>query len=639
MGTKGSKFNTILRIFSICTVILMLVVASVKMVLWISEPTNQDILEAWLKQIGMLGWFITVIMQILQIIIAVIPAEPIQIMSGTLYGVSGGLVLNVIGSIIGSTIVFIIGSRLGKPFLYKIIGKEKVDSIQFLHQPQKLEFLLLVIMLIPTAPKDILSYLSGLSSIKLGRFLLITTLARIPNNLMFTMIGNSIKQGDWIIAFSISVAMVVIGFIGIRIQDRLPGLRKQKPCKKILLSEGSSLTSRETLTALEKSGYTIDILSSAKLPLASFSKHRHKIIATANINETPLTYLEQASSILLKDEYQTLIPTHESAWILSEGRSLLPENANVPVASAESFAMVQGKIAFAELAATLKIPHPEWHILHEHEKINFETPFWIKSDYGTAGRSVVKVHNPPETQKCMKHLADKNNRLIVQKNISGTYGQVQAVFNNGRMIAVHTSIQIGYGAGGSAAARISVDYPETRNHIQKVGRHLNWHGCLTLDFIYKGGTPYYIECNPRMIEPANAARAGVNFPLLLIAVAKGDDIPDKLIVGKEGVKTHSTMALLLGAAEKKSNRRGLLKIFLNSMLCKGDFAGSSEVLTPVKKDFPSIIPLIVTLLRLLIKPGKVSSITENTVQEYCVLPDTVEKMKNQIDKKSSHSFT
>ena len=615
MYKKESKYM-ILKVVAISVVIVMLVVFSVKIIIWITEPTNQKVLEAWLTQIGFMGWFIVIIMQVMQIIIAVIPAEPIQIMSGTLYGVYGGLLLNVVGSIIGSIVVFSIGRRLGKPFLYKIVGKEKVDNNQILNKPRKLEIALIVIMLIPSAPKDIMSYLCGVSSLNIGKFLLITTIARVPNNLMCTMMGNSIKKGEWVFALTVSVAMVIIAFVGIRIKDWLLGIRKENTSfNKVLLSEGSSLTSRETITSLEECEYTFDILSSSKFPLTAFSKFRSKIIPTVNINDDPLNYLEHVSTLLRSGEYQALIPTHETAWLFSEGRSLLPGYPNIPVASAESFRRVQGKIAFAELAVKLKIPHPEWHILQQDNKINFAYPYWIKSDYGTAGRSVIKVNNLSEKKKGMGLLASENNRLIVQRDINGTYGQVQAIFNNGRMIAVHTSIQNGNGVGGSAAARISVDYPETRNHIQKIGSYLNWYGCLTLDFIYTDGTPYYIECNPRMIEPANAAKAGVNFPLLLIALAKGDLNTDKLIVGEAGIKTHSTMALILGSAEKYSNRKLLLKIFWNSMLCRGDFTSSTEVLTPIKKDILNIIPLVFVMFRLSLNPRKFYSIAGNSVNE------------------------
>jgi hypothetical protein len=98
---------------------------------------------------------------------------------------------------------------------------------------------------------------------------------------------------------------------------------------------------------------------------------------------------------------------------------------------------------------------------------------------------------------------------------AGQYGQVQAQFDRGRVVAAHTSV--GVGAGGSTAARLSVDHPAGRDYATRVGEHLRWHGGLTLDYLHVDGQPQFIECNPRTIEPGNAALAGVDFPRLTIA--------------------------------------------------------------------------------------------------------------------------
>jgi hypothetical protein len=39
--------------------------------------------------------------------------------------------------------------------------------------------------------------------------------------------------------------------------------------------------------------------------------------------------------------------------------------------------------------------------------------------------------------------------------------------------------------------------------------------------VHEDGEPVFIECNPRTVEPGNAAASGVNLPLLSIALAAG----------------------------------------------------------------------------------------------------------------------
>lgn len=203
---------------TIITILMILI--SILGVVWMSNPRNQSMLEIWIGKTGIWGWFIIIFLQFVQIVIAPIPAEPIEIISGSIYGVWGGLILNVLGSIPASILVFGIGNKYGKPFLEKIFGKEKIDKITLLNQPDKFEVLSIIILLIPAAPKDIMSYLCGLSSMKKLRFVVIATLARIPSTLMCTMVGDSLHDGEWEFAVMIAVAMVLFAFIGLKCKDR-----------------------------------------------------------------------------------------------------------------------------------------------------------------------------------------------------------------------------------------------------------------------------------------------------------------------------------------------------------------------------------------------------------------------------------
>jgi hypothetical protein len=78
-------------------------------------------------------------------------------------------------------------------------------------------------------------------------------------------------------------------------------------------------------------------------------------------------------------------------------------------------------------------------------------------------------------------LDDQGAPVMAQQSARGRYGQVQGLFDRGRLVAVQASVQAGTGIGGSAAARLSVDDPGAREDISRVGQVLTWHGGLTLD--------------------------------------------------------------------------------------------------------------------------------------------------------------
>lgn len=400
---------------------------------------------------------------------------------------------------------------------------------------------------------------------------------------------------------------------------------------RVLLTEGSSLTSRETLTALRSCGLDVDVLSCASLPLARFSRWRGRLLRVPNANADPLAYLEQLVSLVDEGGYIAVLPTHEQAWLLAEGRraGLVPDRVPLALASAEAFARVQGKIAFAELLDELDVPQPTWRPVAtgatgDATLPDLPLPFWVKADFGTAGRSTRRVHDAETFRRAVAALSASGARLMAQAEAPGTYGQVAGLFDRGRLVASHTTVQTGVGAGNSAAARLSVDFPLARKHLALVGERIGWHGPLTLDFMHVDGRPRYLECNPRMIEPGNAERAGFNFPALLIELSRGVSFDGPPLVGAPGVRTRSRQALLLGAAERCGTRRAVFEALVRA-------APGIEVLTPVRADPPSIVPLAAAAARLLANPRSVAAIAADAVGAYSVEPETIMRLAGASD--------
>src|SRR5262249_9468265 len=164
-------------------------------------------------------------------------------------------------------------------------------------------------------------------------------------------------------------------------------------------------------------------------------------------------------------------------------------------------------------------------------------PYFLKSAFSTAGQGVRLVRTPAEHAIALTELRASGPELIAQAPAPGQYGQVQALFNNGRLVAAHTSVHAGRGMGGSAAARLSIDHPSAGFWAAAVGEKLAWHGGLTMDYFHQDGEPVFIECNPRTVEPGNAVASGVNLPLLSIALASGRPLPDKAVTRRPGIPT------------------------------------------------------------------------------------------------------
>src|SRR5262249_33272557 len=307
---------------------------------------------------------------------------------------------------------------------------------------------------------------------------------------------------------------------------------------RVLLSEASSLTAREHLTVLGAVGVRVEAMSSDPFALCRWSRGARRLPRCPASGTDPAGYLHAVSAVLAGGGLDARLPTHEQAWLFAAGRDRPLPVAPVALAPAETFARVQSKAAFARLLDELGAPQPRWWPAGDDTVPGpIPCPHFLNSAFSTAGQGVRLVRTPAEHARARTELRATGQELIAQAPAPGQYGQVQALFDDGRLVAAHTSVQAGRGRGGSAAARPSVDPPRARFWAAAVGGKLAWHGGLTMDYFHQDGEPVFIECNPRTVEPGNATASGVNLPLLGIALATGRPLPDKVLTRRPGGPT------------------------------------------------------------------------------------------------------
>ena len=405
----------------------------------------------------------------------------------------------------------------------------------------------------------------------------------------------------------------------------------------MLLSEGSSLTAREFVAVLGARGIDVEVASPTRRPLASFSRWCRAVRPVPAPGDDPVGYLRALDALLAAGRCTALLATHEQAWLLAAGERYLPHaRGRLAVAGAGAFERVQSKISFAALCDELGIPQPAWHEVGcEADLDRVGYPVWVKAAYSTAGRGVRRAATRAEAVSAWRALGGAGTagpagdpvKVMVQAPAAGAYRQVAALFDRGRLIAAACSQRIGPGAGGSAAARLSVADPGAVDAVVRLGRELEWHGGLTCDYFSDGdGRRLFIECNPRTTEPGNAAAAGVDLPSLTIALATGGPLPRAPLIARAGVRTRSTMALALGAAETRGTRRAVVGALGRALGGRGPLRGSREVLTPVLRDPPGLVPALAAVGAVLVRPGAVADLAGDAVGAYAITPATIARL-------------
>src|SRR5439155_25036612 len=209
----------------------------------------------------------------------------------------------------------------------------------------------------------------------------------------------------------------------------------------------------------------------------------------------------------------------------------------------------------------LGVPHPHASLVNARGLATWDrVPAFVKPPIGTAptgGRDVSTAADLPALASSWEAEGlFGDGKVLVQTPAAGPLVMVQAVFCNGRLIAAHTNRRVREGARGGASHKRSMDLPEVRNHLQILGRSLGWHGALSMDAILTDDGPSYIDVNPRLVEPANAWRAGVDLVALMLDLARGAE-PAVQPPGRPDVATHQLLLAVLGTAQRQETRRAV----------------------------------------------------------------------------------
>lgn len=188
-----------------------------------SVSSEQEILELEhaVESFGAFGVLILILIQILQIIVAVIPGEVVEFVSGAMYGAFGGLLIDLIGIAIGETVVYYTVKFLGESVVEKIAGNKKIQQLKVLKDEKKRDLIMFLLFFIPGTPKDAICYVAPLFKIPFKSFIIISTFARIPSVLTSTYAGAAFGEGNFIKTVLMYVIIAVISVAGILINQKI----------------------------------------------------------------------------------------------------------------------------------------------------------------------------------------------------------------------------------------------------------------------------------------------------------------------------------------------------------------------------------------------------------------------------------
>ncbi len=165
-------------------------------------------------------------LQIFQVVMAPIPGEFTGLVGGFTFGALPNVIYSTIGLTVGSILAFLAARIIGLPLVRLVVNEETLDKFQFLTEKTG-ALVVLVFFTIPGFPKDILSYLLGLSPMGLLTFVVVCALGRIPGTVMLSYTGSALFEENWPLLTGVCLLCLVALVLGFLYRERIESWLKR----------------------------------------------------------------------------------------------------------------------------------------------------------------------------------------------------------------------------------------------------------------------------------------------------------------------------------------------------------------------------------------------------------------------------
>lgn len=187
---------------------------------FVKDPAAfRDTIDAY----GFWGKGLFVLLMAAQVVLAVIPGHPFEIAGGVCFGIFEGALLTLLGAAIGSAVNFALARLFGVRAVTAFYPEEKLQKVFFLKESKRQDLLTVITFLIPGIPKDMLAYFMGLTKMHFWKFLLLSSLGRLPGIVLAVIGGTAAGERSlgMFIAFGVAfLVLLILSVILYRIQKR-----------------------------------------------------------------------------------------------------------------------------------------------------------------------------------------------------------------------------------------------------------------------------------------------------------------------------------------------------------------------------------------------------------------------------------
>ena len=212
------KYRYLILVISIAIIVGLTLALWTPLLNFIEDP---DSLAVWIDNAGIWGPLIFMLLNTLQVLLAIIPGGPFEVAAGALFGPWVGTIMCDIAMSTGGVITFLFVRKFGIKFIELFTTREKIESVKFLHSSNKSTTILFLFFLLPGTPKDLMCYVVGLTDIKLSTWILINLVGRFPAILLSALGGSALGEQRYEIFIAAFAIIIILYFLGSYLYKKL----------------------------------------------------------------------------------------------------------------------------------------------------------------------------------------------------------------------------------------------------------------------------------------------------------------------------------------------------------------------------------------------------------------------------------
>ncbi len=158
---------------------------------------------------GLMAPVVFILIQAMQVIISPIPGEMTGPVGGALFGTWWGLIYSTIGLTMGTLLCFALGRKWGEPLVRPWLSDHNWNRLSFIIEAEG-AIICFVLYVIPGFPKDIMSYLFGISPMPFWIFAVVSTLGRLPGTFVSSFFGAHVAEQQYV--YALAILAIIVAF-------------------------------------------------------------------------------------------------------------------------------------------------------------------------------------------------------------------------------------------------------------------------------------------------------------------------------------------------------------------------------------------------------------------------------------------